>query len=172
MRKVATAIGVVIGAVIFDNKMEKQQDTLRSALGPRLASSLSGDSAGANVFLLDRLPEPQKHIVREVFYKSVQDIWIATAAFAGVDLLVCFFIKRNQLNKQHQEVRTGLAAEKERSIRVRETRQVRTNRDENGDGNRETRAREAGGMIPLHRGLGCRTGPLAISNTLDYLLSL
>jgi hypothetical protein len=114
VRNIATAIGVVIGAVIFDNKMEKQQSILSSALGDGLASQLSGGSAGANVFLVGRLPEPQRNVARLVFYRSIREIWIAAICLAAAGLVTCLGIRRNHLNKQHQEIKTGLEAEEER----------------------------------------------------------
>jgi hypothetical protein len=135
VRNVATTIGVVIGGVIFSNKMQKQQGILVDALGSKLAAQLSGGSAGANVFLVDRLPGSQRPIARHVFYVSIREIWIAVVCFAAAGLVTCLFIRRNTLNKQHEDVRTGLAAEEERRKRVAEMK--KKNRGLGGDGDRD-----------------------------------
>jgi len=115
-------MSVVIGAVAFDNKMEKQQPTLLSALGPHVAGLLSGGNAQANVFIVDTLPEPQRRVARQVLYNTIRDIWIVFVVLAAAGLITCFGVKRNQLSKRHQEVRTGLAAEEEKRKRAVEMR--------------------------------------------------
>lgn len=113
VRQLATSTSVVIGEVVFQNQMKKKAGTLTKALGPKLARELGGGNAGANTRLIDTLPQPQKGIVRNAFANSLSTMWIMYTAFAAAGLITVFFIHRQKLTKQHEETKTGLAAEKE-----------------------------------------------------------
>jgi len=110
-RMLATSIGVVIGGVVFQNQMIKKTPQLVASLGASLASQVSGGSAGASTTIVDALPEPQRSIVRQAFYESLRTMWIMYVAFAGLGLCIAFFIGNQKLSKEHQETKTGLAAE-------------------------------------------------------------
>jgi Flp pilus assembly protein TadB len=43
-------------------------------------------------------------------------MWILYVAFSAVGLLVSFLITRNKLDKQHEETKTGLEAEKAKRL--------------------------------------------------------
>jgi hypothetical protein len=94
--------------------MKSQQGSLRASLGEQTASSFGGGAAGANVGLINSLPGPQKAVAREAFAKSLSTMWILYAVFGAVGLLISLLIKRNVLDKQHEETKTGLEVEKER----------------------------------------------------------
>jgi MFS family permease len=113
IRQLATSTSVVIGQVVFQNEMNKKIGTLTAALGAQLAQRLSGAAAGANVGLIDSLPADQRTVVRENFAWSLQPMWIMYTAFSGVGILVVLLIRRKTLATEHQETKTGLAAEKE-----------------------------------------------------------
>ncbi|KAJ6092093.1 MFS multidrug transporter-like protein [Penicillium canescens] len=114
VRNVASAIGVVLGSVAFANKMNAREDSLVDALGPAKAVLFSGSNAQANVLLIDTFPTSQQKIIRDAFWASVRDIWILAISFAAAALLVCFFIRHKTLEKEHVEVKMGLAGEEER----------------------------------------------------------
>ncbi|KAI0178575.1 MFS general substrate transporter [Hypoxylon sp. FL1284] len=108
VRQLATSISVVIGGVVFQNGMERQYPTLLAQLGPELAGQLSGGSAGGNVGLVASLPGNQGAIARAAYWNSLRDMYIMYTAFAGVGLLMSFFISQRKLSKDHQEHKTGL----------------------------------------------------------------
>lgn len=87
---------------------------LRASLGAQTAASFGGGAAGANVGLINSLPGPQKAIARDAFAESLSTMWILYAVFGVVGLLISLLIKRNVLDKQHEETKTGLDVEKER----------------------------------------------------------
>jgi hypothetical protein len=119
-RNLGSAISIVVGSVVFNNQMIAKQPMLRAALGPETAAAFGG-TAGANVFLIQSLPEPQKFIARRAFADSLSTMWIMYVAFSAMGLAVSFLITRNVLNKHHEETKTGLEAEKEkRAERERE----------------------------------------------------
>lgn len=100
--------------------MKSKQSQLEAALGPT-ASSFGGGSAGANVGLIQSLPDGQRAVARKAFADSLSTMWILYVAFAAVGLVVSLLITRNKLDKQHEETKTGIEAEKEkRAERVAE----------------------------------------------------
>jgi hypothetical protein len=115
-RNLGSAISVVIGNVIFNNEMKSKQSQLVEVLGPETASSFGGGSAGANVGLIQSLPSEQKAAARKAFADSLSTMYILYVVFAVVGLAISFLITRNVLNKQHEETKTGLEAEKEKKL--------------------------------------------------------
>lgn len=111
-RNLGSAISVVVGGVVFNNQMKSKQPQLAAVLGPQVASSFGGGSAGANVGLVQSLPASQKYVARKAFADSLSTMWILYVAFAAAGLLVSLLIQRNLLDKQHEETKTGLEAEK------------------------------------------------------------
>jgi hypothetical protein len=110
-RNLSTSISVVIGGVVFQNEMQKRYPALVAALGLQTANALSGGSAGASVGLVKQLPPAQRAIARNAFYQSLRTMWIMYVAFAGLGLLISFFIGNQKLSKEHQVTKTGLAEE-------------------------------------------------------------
>lgn len=103
-----------MGSVIFQNEMKSQQGMLRASLGDQTASSFGGGAAGANVGLINRLPDAQKAVARDAFANSLSTMWILYAVFGAVGLLISLLIGVNVLDKHHEETKTGLEVEKER----------------------------------------------------------
>jgi flagellar biosynthesis/type III secretory pathway M-ring protein FliF/YscJ len=100
--------------VIFNNEIKGRQSQLAASLGPQKAQAFGGGSAGANVGLIQSLPADQKLVARTAFADSLSTMWIMYVAFAAVGLVVSLCITRNILDKQHEEGKTGLEAEKEK----------------------------------------------------------
>jgi len=96
--------------------MKSKQASLAATLGPQTASSFGGGSAGANVGLIQGLPENEKFAARQAFSSSLSTMWILYAAFAAVGLCISFLIGKNKLDKQHEETKTGLDVEKQKRI--------------------------------------------------------
>jgi EmrB/QacA subfamily drug resistance transporter len=113
VRQLATSTSVVVGQVVFQNSMSAKTPQLATTLGPELAQRLSGSEAGANTQVINSLPGPQKEAVRVAFADSLVPMWIMYLAFSALGLLVGFCIKKKVLSSQHEETKTGLAAEKE-----------------------------------------------------------
>ncbi|KAI9680046.1 MAG: hypothetical protein M1817_005062 [Caeruleum heppii] len=113
-RNLATSISVVLGAVVFQNAMSAQQPRLRAALDPQTAQLLSGGSAGANVMLVQSLPDPQREIAREAFVQALRKMWILFVVLAVLGLVASAFIGRQVLSKTHEASKTGLEGEEER----------------------------------------------------------
>lgn len=97
---------------MFNNEMKSRQPELAAVLGPQTASRFGGGAAGANVELIQSLPASQRFVARKAFAESLSTMWILYVAFAAAGLLVSLLIRRNTLDKQHEETKTGLEAEK------------------------------------------------------------
>jgi mannitol-specific phosphotransferase system IIBC component len=95
--------------------MIAKQPMLQAALGPK-AQAFGGGSAGANVGLIQSLPENEKAIARLAFSDSLSTMWIVYVAFSATGLAVSFLITKNVLTKQHEETKTGLEAEKAKKL--------------------------------------------------------
>ncbi|KAI9849220.1 MAG: hypothetical protein M1838_000208 [Thelocarpon superellum] len=107
-RNLSTAIGIVVGGVIFQNSMAKQSAQLAAALGPKVGSLLSGGGAGANVALISTLTPAQQTVVRAAFVYSLHRLWYIYIAMGAVGLLISFLIRKKTLDKTHHETPTGL----------------------------------------------------------------
>jgi preprotein translocase subunit SecG len=96
--------------------MKAKQSQLSASLGPETASRFGGGSAGANVGLIQSLSNDQKAVARKAFADSLSTMWILYVAFAVVGLVVSLLITRNKLDKQHEETKTGIEAEKAKRL--------------------------------------------------------
>ncbi|KAI9171677.1 Efflux pump dotC [Paramyrothecium foliicola] len=108
LRQMGTSISVVVGGVIFNNEMQKQQPRLQRELGPQLANALSGANAAGNVELVAGLQGHEGDIAREAYWNSLKTMYIVYTVFAFVGFLISLFIRQVDLSKQHQEHKTGL----------------------------------------------------------------
>jgi hypothetical protein len=114
--------------------MIAKQPQLQASLGPETAAQFTGGSAGANVGLIQQLPNDQKAVARQAFSDSLSTMWIMYVVFSACGLLVSLLITRNVLQKQHEETRTGLEAEKEKRLeREQERAAKKVKRASKGD---------------------------------------
>ena len=111
-RNIATSVSVVIGGVIFQNRMAAQRDTLVKAVGPEFGNVLAGGGATGATQLVGRLPPAQKAVVADVYTKSLRTMWIFYVCMAAAGLATSFLIKKKTLSKTHEVQKTGLAEEK------------------------------------------------------------
>jgi EmrB/QacA subfamily drug resistance transporter len=76
LRSIANAISIVLGGVIFQNKMNGSLSSLSEQLGHDTASKFGGDQAAASLEFINSLPESQQSIVRETYYTALRAVWI------------------------------------------------------------------------------------------------
>lgn len=60
------------------------------------------------------MPDDHKVVARKAFADSLSTMWILYVAFAVIGLVISLLITRNKLDKQHEETKTGIEAEKEK----------------------------------------------------------
>ncbi|KAK3683586.1 putative MFS transporter [Podospora appendiculata] len=105
LRALATAIAVVVGGVIFQNRMNAANQGLADQIGPQLAGNFTGGQATASVELISLLPVDQQDVVRRVYFESLRAVWIMYIAVAGLSLVSNLFVRAHHLSS---ETRTAL----------------------------------------------------------------
>lgn len=76
LRSIATAIAIVLGGVIFQNRMDVERGELLRSLDPKVAADFSGRNALASVELIAGLPSDQQTAVRMAYFRSLRAVWI------------------------------------------------------------------------------------------------
>jgi hypothetical protein len=108
LRSIANAISIVLGGVIFQNKMNGSLSSLSEQLGHDTASKFGGDQAAASLEFINSLPESQQSIVRETYYTALRAVWIMYVAFAGLSLVLNLFVRAHHLNTEAEDVVLGI----------------------------------------------------------------
>lgn len=125
MRAIAMSICVVIGTVVFQNQMNGWQGRLEAVMSKALAERFSGSEANANVLLLSTLTDAQKAVARDAYSESLRRMWILYVVLAAIAGVAGMFVQARILSKEHDEVKTGLEAEKAKSeMRAMELRDL------------------------------------------------
>lgn len=95
-RAFGQTLGVAIGGVIFQNQMKKKM--LAFPLLADMAGEYSKDAAGL-VQILKAMPAGEmKDQLRESYTDALKYIWIVMTVFAGVALLLTFFVEAFDMN--------------------------------------------------------------------------
>jgi hypothetical protein len=81
VRSMSNAVSIVIGGVMFSNRMVHEGPHLRAVLGDELAGRFAGGDAAANVGLVDELPDEQKVVVRMALYHAIMTMWILVSTY-------------------------------------------------------------------------------------------
>ena len=115
IRQIGTSISVVIGGVIFSNKMQSQGPYLKSELPPRLAEILTGANAIGNVQVVGHLQGHDGEVAKGAFWNSLRLMFIVYVAFAGLALLSAATIRQVKLEETHSEHKTGLQTLRKRT---------------------------------------------------------
>ncbi|CZR60925.1 related to DHA14-like major facilitator efflux transporter (MFS transporter) [Phialocephala subalpina] len=110
-RDIATAMSIVFGGVIFQNRMAAHSVELNAILSPEIAAALTKGDATASTKLIQSLPEAQKQVVYSAYNNSLRAEWIFYTALSGVGLLLSFLISKQVLSRQHKIHKTGLAGQ-------------------------------------------------------------
>ena len=116
VRNVATAIGIVLGGVVFQNGMDTRASSLlQSGLNETVVDAFSGSNAAANVELIRSIGnKAQRAVVEDAFAWSLRNMWIMFTAISGLGLVVGAFIVHKHLSGEHTETRTGIKKMTER----------------------------------------------------------
>lgn len=110
VRSLSTSISVVIGGIVFQNGIASQTSRLQQALGPEVAQNFSATSATSSAIRVKLLPLDQRELVKQVYVKGLQDMWILYTTAAGVALLAGLFIKNRTLSDTSDVAAPGTSA--------------------------------------------------------------
>lgn len=111
MRDIATAMSIVFGGVIFQNRIAAQAEKLYVALPTDTARLLSAGGATTSAELIQSLPAAQRDVVVGVYNEALRAEWIFYAALGGVALLLSILISKQVLSREHTVNKTGLEAQ-------------------------------------------------------------
>ena len=103
VRSLSTSISVVIGGVVFQNRMSVQSKYLSSVLGAQLAQNFSTSTAVTNVLAVRTLPLYQQAEVKKAYASSLKDMWIMYAGMGGLGLVAGLFVKKQALGEASSE---------------------------------------------------------------------
>lgn len=119
VRNMANSLSVLLGGVIFQNRMKVNIGKLSAILSPETLQALEGGSAGASTDIVKALPDRERLPVLEAYNQSIRVMWIFYTAMAAVGFCVSLLIGRQKLNKEHAITKTGLEVqERERQERL------------------------------------------------------
>lgn len=107
-RDIATAMSVVFGGVIFENRIEAHKNELEAALPASLAEQITSGGATTVTDQIRDLPSNQRAVVTYVYNKAIQDEWIFYTALSGAALLLSLLISKQVLSREHKINKTGL----------------------------------------------------------------
>jgi hypothetical protein len=93
IRSIAIAVAIVIGGVIFQNRMNAANDGLVDQLGAQVARNFSGDRALASVELIGTLPSSHQTAIKQAYFGSLRAVWIMVGG-----LSTCYGSPRFQAN--------------------------------------------------------------------------
>ena len=118
-RDLASSMTVVIGGVVFQNRMQGQRGELVAAgLPSNITTQLSGTHAAANVGIIKTVSDvAQRNAIKQAYATSLSSIWILMCAVAGCAVIATFFIGSTNLRIEHVETKTGLTNIKKRGGR-------------------------------------------------------
>jgi hypothetical protein len=88
IRSLAATVAVVVGGVIFQNRMDAVNPSLANQVGEQLASKFNGDQAAANVELIRSLPLEQQDAVKEAYFKALKSVWIMVCFVTILEVLI------------------------------------------------------------------------------------
>lgn len=114
IRNLATSASIVIGGVIFQNSMTKQDSNMRSAGLPNsMVNELTGGSAAASIMIVKSIKDPvHLQAVKQAYAWSLHNMWIFYTAISACGLIASAFIRRRKLSEEHTETKTGIRKER------------------------------------------------------------
>ncbi|KAF1980475.1 putative efflux pump antibiotic resistance protein, partial [Bimuria novae-zelandiae CBS 107.79] len=123
IRDIATAMSIVFGGVIFQNRMSQQSGRITAAFPPEVAEQIIGGEASSALTLIPTLPDVQRRVINEVYTSSIRTEWIFYTALAGVALLLSLLISKQVLSKEHKLHKTGLDTMEQNRLEEEEKKQ-------------------------------------------------
>ena len=107
VRSLSTSISVVIGGIVFQNRMSVESKHLSSILGAQLAENFSASNAATNVLAVRTLPLYQQAEVKEAYASGLKDMWIMYASMGALGLVAALFVKNRALGEASSEPSDG-----------------------------------------------------------------
>jgi hypothetical protein len=107
-RDIATAMSIVFGGVIFQNRIRAYKSDIDGVVSPALAELITSGGATTATDQIRGLPSAARSVVRDRYNKALQSEWIFYTALSGAALLLSVFISKQVLTREHKMNKTGL----------------------------------------------------------------
>ncbi|KAK7955617.1 uncharacterized protein PG986_004839 [Apiospora aurea] len=114
IRSIATSVAIVVGGVIFQNRMGDHYEELVAEVGEQVAVSFKGDQASASVGLISSLSMQDQVAVRRVYFDAFRAVWTMASSslpcvvVAGLSLVANLFVRAHHLSAETQAVVLGV----------------------------------------------------------------
>ena len=108
VRQLGSALSIVIGGVIFQNRMSAHSAELAAVIPPQALTLLADGSAGASVEVVKSLAQPGKRITQTAFTESLSTMWIFYTVLGVLGTAASFAIAKKRLDKTHEVRKQGL----------------------------------------------------------------
>jgi hypothetical protein len=115
IRNIASALGVSLGLVVFQNAMAEQHRHLADHLGTEAAQIISGEYASSSVDYIRDLPPHQRDIARDAYSVALADMWAFYLGCSVVGLIASAFIAKNVLSKTVESNQPALRKKKKKT---------------------------------------------------------
>lgn len=111
-RNLSSAMSIVIGGVIIQNRMQSHVSQFLQAGIPQftVARVVSGSSGSPST--LDALSDSHSGLIQAAIADSLSKMWIFYTCMLFLGFLFSFGIGRTNLSKEHEDYKTGLDTEK------------------------------------------------------------
>lgn len=107
-RDIATAMSIVFGGVIFQNRIAAHAGMIRAALPSDTAEQIINGATSRALDIIPTLPGDQRRVVTSAYTESLRDAWIFYTALAGFAIILSVFISKQVLSREHKIHKTGL----------------------------------------------------------------
>ncbi|OKL59816.1 hypothetical protein UA08_04977 [Talaromyces atroroseus] len=108
MRDIATAMSIVFGGVIFENRINAHASEIDAAVPASLAAQIAGGDATSVTDDIRALSADARTVVAEVYTKALQDEWIFYTALSAGALVLSVLISKQVLSREHKINKQGL----------------------------------------------------------------
>lgn len=127
MRDIATAMSVVFGGVIFQNRMAAQSGEIVAALPSDKATQVIGGEASGALNIIPTLPYDQRQVVVGVYNESLRAEWIFYTALGVVGMFLSLLISKQVLSREHKIHKTGLETQEAARLEESEKKKLNAN---------------------------------------------
>jgi hypothetical protein len=127
-RDIATAMSLVFGGVIFQNRVAAQSDKITSVLPSDLAAEILGAAESTALNIIPTLREDWRLVVVDVYTESIRAEWIFYTAIGAVAILLSLLISKQFLSTDHKIHRTGL--ETQEAARLEEEEEAKKHKEQ------------------------------------------
>ena len=117
VRTFSQTLSLIIGQVKFQSQVTREVAAL-SNIPQDLMKFLASGNAVAAISKLRRLPAPQQALVRQALTTSINRMWIFYTAVSIAALIASLFLRKIELSRTHEEVKTGLPSQEVHSTTV------------------------------------------------------